>query len=126
MREKKLHRINCTGCCLDLHSMDYQKLLCVAPPDMSNNTATSSTDASNNGSNGTDDSVCKQSECCSSETEWNNDLQKCIPKTPSTGVTSGFTLLSQICGNNNCKKSEYDSVKYIPYTPYEFDSYVKI
>uniref|UniRef100_A0A6C0D502 Uncharacterized protein n=1 Tax=viral metagenome TaxID=1070528 RepID=A0A6C0D502_9ZZZZ len=107
--------------------MDYQKLLFVAPTDMSNNnTNTSSTDASYNTANGTDNAGCRQSECCSDETEWNNDLLLCIPREPPGGEISGFTLSSQICGNNNCKKSEYDNVKYIPYTPYEFDSYVKI
>ena len=98
--------------------MDYQKLLFVAPPDMSNNITAYSTDGSGNGN--TDASGCVESACCSSETTWNNDIKKCVPK------QSGFTLMGHVCGNNNCKKCGGDSVKYLPYTPYEFDSYVKI
>lgn len=100
--------------------MDYQKLLFVAPPDMSNNIAANSTNTDGSGNNMTDTSGCVQSACCSSETTWNNDIQKCVPK------QSGFTLMDQIYGNNNCKKCCGDNVKYLPYSPYEFDSYVKI
>jgi len=106
--------------------MDYQKLLFVPPPDMSNNTVMPSTNATNNGNGTNDDSGCRESACCSSETEWNNDVQKCVPIEDYDDVTSGFALIGQVCGNNSCGKCRDNSVQYMPYAPYEFDSYVKI
>ena len=108
-------------------SMDYQKLLFVNPPDMSNN-ITGNTITGNIITGNTAASGCMQAACCSEETVWNNDIKKCVPLEPSSLLTtiSGFTLIGQVCGNNNCKKCGGDSVKYLPYTPYEFDSYVKI
>jgi hypothetical protein len=106
--------------------MDYQKLLFVAPPDMSNNITGNTITGNIIITGNTASSGCTQSACCSDETEWNNDVKLCVPKEDYTDIMNGFTLIGQVCGNNNCKKCGGDSVQYIPYTPYEFDSYVKI
>jgi len=98
--------------------MDYHKLLFV-PPDTSGNIyGNVYGNVSMTGIMG-----CINGDCCGTGTVWNSTYGNCIA---TGGATSGFTLIGQVCGNNNCKKCGGDSVKYLPYTPYEFDSYVKI
>jgi len=62
---------------------------------------------------------CMGSSCCGNGTTWNETYGNCV-------VTSGFTLMGGFDGNNICGKCNGQGLPYIPYTPFEFDSYAKI
>ena len=61
--------------------------------------------------------TCIGNACCGSGTTWNSIYGNCI-------VTSGFTLMGNVNGNINC--GSCNGISYLPYTPFEFDSYAKI
>jgi hypothetical protein len=96
-------------------NMNFQKLLFVPPPsgnvygNVYGNTI--SFDISQ---------TCMGNICCGDGTTW-DPMQGICTITP----TSGFTLMNGLYGNN-CGKCNNQDIVYIPYTPYEFDSYAKI
>jgi hypothetical protein len=99
-------------------NMNFQKLLFVPPPIQSGNVYGSvSGNVSMFGANLFDE--CTGSSCCGNGTTWNETYGNCV-------VTSGFTLMGGFDGNNSCGKCNGQGVPYIPYTPFEFDSYAKI
>jgi hypothetical protein len=61
--------------------------------------------------------TCVGNKCCGNGTTWNPTYGNCT-------VTSGFTVMGNTDEKKNC--TSCNGVSYLPYTPFEFDSYAKI
>lgn len=96
-------------------NMNFQKLLFVPPP--SGNVYGNV--SGNFSMSGINPPPCIGSSCCGNGTVWNETYGNCI-------VTSGFTLMGGFDGNKNCGKCNNANMPYIPYAPFEFESYAKI
>ena len=94
--------------------MNFQKLLFVPPQTQTGNVYGSV--SGNVAMPGFNLYPCIGSTCCGNGTTWNDTYGNCV-------VTSGFTLMNGFSGNNSCGTCD---TPYIPYTPFEFDSYTKI
>jgi len=97
-------------------NMNFQKLLFVPPDNSGNVYGNIYGNVSLTGY-----ATCIGNICCGPETTWDSATGRCKIQT-----TSGFTLMNGLYGNNNCDKCNNPGVQYIPYVPFEFDSYAKI
>jgi len=105
-------------------NMNFQKLLFVPPDNSGNVYGNIYGNVSLTGY-----ATCIGNICCGAGTTWDSATGVCKPTTTSgttSGTTAGFTLMNGLYGNNNCDKCNGQEVQYIPYVPFEFDSYAKI
>jgi hypothetical protein len=98
--------------------MDFQKLLFVRPSITTGNVYGN---VSGNSIGFGLPVTCIGNLCCGNGTTWNATYNNCIV---TTGTTSGFTIMGDAYENKNC--GSCTGMSYLPYTPFEFDSYAKI
>jgi hypothetical protein len=98
--------------------MDFQKLLFVPPYITTGNVyGNVSGNVSGNSIGFGIPITCVGNQCCGNGTTWNSTYGNCT-------VTSGFTLMGNTHENKN--GASCNGISYLPYTPFEFDSYAKI